>query len=74
MVGPSLSDDERDLANDRLAVGFVALVAVSGGLVALTAGGTLVQLAGGVAAGTVLGLLLLLFLRRLFGQFGAGRS
>ncbi|MFB6168895.1 MAG: hypothetical protein ABEJ43_08620 [Haloferacaceae archaeon] len=68
MVGPSLSDDERHLANYRLSVGFVSLVAVSGGLVALTAGGTLPQLAGGVVAGGVLGLLLLVFLRRLAGQ------
>ena len=73
MVGPSLTDDERDLANSRLAVGFVALVAVSGGLVALTAGGSLPQLAGGLVAGLVVGLLLLVFLRRLAGEFGAGR-
>jgi hypothetical protein len=69
VVGPSLSDDERRLANYRLSAGFVALVAGSGGLVALTAGGTLPQLAGGVAAGAVVGVLLLLFLRRLGGQF-----
>ena len=74
MVGPSLSDDERNLANYQLTAGFVALVALSWGLVALTAGGTLVQLAGGVAAGTVLGLLLLLFLRRLSIEFGVGRT
>jgi lysozyme family protein len=73
VVGPSLSDDERRLANSRLSVGFVFLVAVSGGLVALTVGGTPVQLAGGVAAGAVLGLLLLLFLRRLGAEFGGAR-
>jgi lysozyme family protein len=69
VVGPSLSDDERRLANSRLSAGFVGLVAVSGGLVALTAGGTLPQLAGGVVVGAVLGLLLLVFLRRLAGEF-----
>lgn len=73
MVGPSLTDEERDLANSRLSVGFVTLVAASGGLVSLTVGGTLPQLAGGVAAGAVVGFLLLLFLRRLAGEFGAGR-
>ncbi len=73
MVGPSLTDEERTLANSRLAVGFVVLVAASGGLVALTAGGTPLQLAAGVATGAVVGLLLLLFLQRLVGDFGAGR-
>jgi len=73
VVGPSLTDDERELANSRLAIGFVVLVAVSGGLVSLTAGGSLPQLAGGVVAGLLVGLLLLVFLRRLVGQFGAGR-
>jgi uncharacterized membrane protein (UPF0136 family) len=69
VVGPSITDDERRSATRQLSAAFVALVAASGGLVALTAGGSLVQLAGGVVAGTVLGLALLLFLRRLRGQF-----
>jgi hypothetical protein len=69
VVGPSITDEERRSANLQLSAAFVALVAGSGGLVALTAGGSLAQLAGGVAAGAVLGLLLLLFLRRLGGQF-----
>lgn len=65
MVGPSHTDDERQLANTRLGVSFVALVALSGGLVALTAGGSLAQLGGGVLAGGAVGVALLLFLRRL---------
>lgn len=69
MVGPSHTEEERRTANLRLSAGFVALVAVSGGLVALTAGGTPVQLGGGVAAGAVVGVALLFFLRRLAGQF-----
>jgi hypothetical protein len=69
VVGPSHTDEERRSANGRLSAGFVGLVALSGGLVALTAGGTLAQLGGGVAAGAALGLVLLLFLRRLAGGF-----
>ncbi len=69
MVGPSHTDEERRTATVRLGAGFVGLVAASGGLVALTAGGTLAQLGGGVAGGGAVGLVLLLFLRSLSGQF-----
>jgi lysozyme family protein len=75
MVGPSLTDDERDAANTRLKIGFVLLVAASGGMVALQTGGTPVQLVGGTVGGTVVGLVLLWFLLRWGRQFRAsGRS
>jgi lysozyme family protein len=75
MVGPSLTDDERDAANTRLKIGFVLLVAASGGMVALQTGGTPVQLVGGIVGGTVVGLVLLWFLLRWGRQFRAsGRS
>jgi hypothetical protein len=75
MVGPSLTDEERDAANMRLKVGFVLLVAASGGMVALQAGGSLVQLVGGIAGGTAVGLVLLWFMLRWGRQFRAsGRS
>jgi hypothetical protein len=69
MVGPSLTDDQRDAANLRLRVGFVVLVALSGGLVALAAGGSAVHLAAGVGSGLLLGVVLLAFLLRWGRQF-----
>lgn len=77
MVGPSLSDQERDAANTRLKVGFVILVTASGGLVALQAGGSFAQLLGGIAGGLAVGLVLLWFLVRWGQEFrasGRGRS
>jgi lysozyme family protein len=75
MVGPSLTDEERDAANTRLKVGFVLLVAASGLLVALQAGGSPAQLVGGLAGGLAVGLVLLWFLVRWGRQFRAsGRS
>ncbi|MFB6160777.1 MAG: hypothetical protein ABEJ61_06330 [Haloferacaceae archaeon] len=71
MVGPSLSDDERRSANLRLKLGFVALVAASGGLVALQAGGSPRAIAGGALAGLAAGLFLLVVLVRLAGDFRA---
>jgi hypothetical protein len=62
MVGPSMSDDETRVANTRLRVGFVLLVGVSGALVALTAGATVLQIAFAFVGGSVLGLVLLWFL------------
>jgi hypothetical protein len=69
MVGPSMTDEERDLANSRLRVGFVVLVALSGGLVALQAGGDPLFVGAGFVGGLVLGLLLLAFLMRWGRQF-----
>ncbi|MFB6079401.1 MAG: hypothetical protein ABEJ81_00115 [Haloferacaceae archaeon] len=69
MVGPSLSDEERDAASLRLKAGFVLLVAASGGLVALQAGGSLAELGVAVGAALLLGIALVLFLQRLAGEF-----
>jgi cyanate permease len=69
MVGPSLTDEERDAANLQLQAGFVVLVALSGGLVALAAGGTVAHLAAGVGGGLLLGLVLLVLLLRWGRQF-----
>jgi hypothetical protein len=71
MVGPSITDDERDVANTRLQVGFVVLVGVSGGLVAAQTGATALQISVAIAGGLVLGGLLLLWLRRWSAQFRA---
>jgi hypothetical protein len=69
MVGPSLTDEERDAANLRLKLGFVVVVAVSGGLVALAAGGSPVQLVAGVGGGLLAGAVLLVLLLRWGRQF-----
>ncbi|ELZ78596.1 hypothetical protein [Haloferax larsenii] len=58
MVGPSLSDDETRLANNRLKLGLIALVGVSSGLIAVTADATLVQAGLATIAGLVVGWLL----------------
>ena len=69
MVGPSLTDAERDLASRRLKLGFVGLVAVSGGLTALWAGGSLPIVAAGLASGAALGAILLWFVLRWWAEF-----
>ena len=74
MVGPSLTDDERDSANRRLQLGFVLLVGVSGGMVAFEAGGTPVQLAVGVAGGLLIGAALLWFVLRTFDEVRTPRG
>ena len=74
MVGPSLSGDDRDVANTWLKLGFVLLVTLSGGLVALQAGGTTTQLLGGFGTGFVFGALLLAFFRRWGRQFRETKS
>jgi hypothetical protein len=65
MVGPSMSDEERAVASRRLRVGFVLLVGLSGGLVSLQAGPTLVQFFAAVLGGLLVGWLLLWFLVRM---------
>ena len=69
MVGPSLTDEERDTASLRLKVAFVLLVAVSGGLVAFQAGGSTAQLGAAVGAALLIGLALVAFLQRLADEF-----
>ncbi|AUV82181.1 hypothetical protein C2R22_11415 [Salinigranum rubrum] len=69
MVGPSITDDERRVANTRLQVGFVVLVGISAGLVAIQGGATPLQIGAAVVAGLVLGGVLLYWLRRWSAQF-----
>ncbi|MFB6090978.1 MAG: hypothetical protein ABEJ97_07960 [Halobellus sp.] len=73
-----MSDSERDLASRRLKLGFVALVAASGGLIAVQAGGSLPVVAAGVVGGLALGTALLWFLLRWWAEFlpnpGGGRG
>ncbi|MFB6092088.1 MAG: hypothetical protein ABEK02_03650 [Haloquadratum sp.] len=74
MVGPSLTDEERDVANRRLKAGFVALVGASGGLIAVQAGGSPAVVAGGVVGGLALGVALLWFLVRWWAAFLPARD
>jgi ammonia channel protein AmtB len=64
MVGPSLSEEDRAAATQRLKLGFVALVGCSGGLVALTAGATAPQALAAVAVGLIVGGALIVYLGR----------
>jgi ammonia channel protein AmtB len=64
MVGPSLSEEKRRIAGQRLRAGFVALVGVSGGLVAVANEASAVQALGAVGAGLLVGVALLRFLAR----------
>lgn len=71
MVGPSITDDERRIANNRLQIGFVVLIGGSGGLVALQAGASTLQVVAAVLGGLVLGGVLLIWLRRWSAEFRA---
>ncbi|WP_411963827.1 hypothetical protein [Haloferax sp. YSMS24] len=62
MVGPSLSDDESRIASMRLKIGFVLLVGVSAGFVALAADATLQQVGYAFVGGTAVGIALMAFL------------
>jgi len=73
MVGPSVTDEERRAANRRLQAGFVLLVAVSGGLVAVQVGGTPANVAAGAGAGLAVGLALRWFLLRWAAEFRQAR-
>jgi hypothetical protein len=64
MVGP-MSDEERRASSQRLYAGFVALVGVSAGLMALSAGATILQTAAVVLGGTLLGVCLMWYLLQL---------
>ena len=61
MVGSSITDDEKSLANRRLKVGFVLLVAGSTTLMSLHIDPTLVQLAAAFVVGLGVGVVLLWF-------------
>lgn len=69
MVGPSRSAAETRAMNRRLKLGFVLLVGLSGGLVALQLDPTLPQLGAAVATSLFAGFLLVWYLSRLGRQF-----
>ncbi|AKU08769.1 MULTISPECIES: hypothetical protein [Haloferax] len=71
MVGSSMSDEETRLANNRIKIGFVLLVGVSAGLVAVQAGATLVQSAIALLAGVAVGGVLTWYLGRWAKEFTA---
>jgi len=69
MVGPSLTPSERDVASRRLKAGFVALVGISGALIAIQAGGSPLIITAGFVVGLALGVVLLWFLLRWWAEF-----
>ena len=72
MVGPSTTDDERRTAALRFRAGFVLLVGLSGGLVAVSVGATTTQIVAVVAGGLVAGAALMWWLVRSYRQIRPG--
>jgi heme A synthase len=62
MVGPSLTDEEREGKALQLKVGFALVVAASGGLIGFYAGGDPLIVGGGLLGGAVLGAALVWYL------------
>lgn len=60
MVGP-VSDDERDRFALKIKLGLTALVAVSGGLIAVQSGATLPLVAAATAGAAIVGAMLVWF-------------
>jgi len=71
MVGP-VSDEKRSTTNRRLKAGFVLLVGLSAGMIALLTEPTAAQFAGAVAGGLVVGLALAGYLVRTLREFAPG--
>ena len=71
MVGSSLTADEKELANRRLKVGFVLLVAGSTALMSLRIDPTPIQLAAAFVGGLGVGIVLLWFVLRNLQEFRA---
>ena len=69
MVGSSLTDDEMMVANRRLKIGFVLLVAGSMALMSLRIDPTPVQLAAAFGIGLGVGFVLLWFVLRNLREF-----
>ncbi|ELZ94197.1 hypothetical protein C440_11268 [Haloferax mucosum ATCC BAA-1512] len=69
MVGPSLSDDETELASNRLRAFFILLIGFSAALIAVQAGATLLQTGIVLVVGVVLGALLMWYLSRWSREF-----
>lgn len=69
MVGSSLTDDEKSVANKRLKIGFVLLVAASMALMSLRIDPTPLQLAAAFGIGLGVGVVLLWFVLRNLREF-----
>jgi len=65
MVGPSRDEDPNRAGRTQLKIGIVLLVGVSAGLVALSGGGTPVEIGIAVAGGLAVGAALLAYLVRI---------
>lgn len=62
MVGPSLSEEDKEASRTRLKAGFVLLVGGSAGMIAVQGNASLPSILAVVAAGIVLGLALVYYL------------
>lgn len=62
MVGPSISEEKRERSRTRLKAGFVLLVGVSAGMIAVQGNASLPSVLAVVAAGVGLGVLLVYYL------------
>jgi hypothetical protein len=69
MVGPSMSDRDRENASRQLRIGFVLTVGLSGALVALTVGGSLLEIGVAALGSLLLGAILITYLGRLGKEF-----
>ncbi len=69
MVGSSLTDAEKSIANTRLKIGFVLLVAGSMALMSLYIDPTPLELAAAFGVGMIVGVVLLWFVLRNLEEF-----
>jgi|GEM_PF-218016 len=69
MVGSSLTEDEKSIANTRLKVGFVLLVAGSTALMSLYIDPTPLELVTAFGVGVIIGTVLLWFVLRNLREF-----
>ncbi|WP_134669855.1 hypothetical protein [Halorussus marinus] len=65
MVGPSRNEDPNRAGRTKLKAGIVLLVGVSAGLVTLSGGGSIVEIATAIAGGLAVGAALLAYLVRI---------
>ncbi|WP_435358712.1 hypothetical protein [Haloarchaeobius sp. DFWS5] len=68
-----MSDDDRRIGMSRLRYGFIGTVGLSGALVALQAKASLAYIAAGFVGGALAGLVLWVYLARMFKQ-GSSRG
>ncbi len=69
MVGPSITAEEREIANRRLKYGFVLLIAASAVLMSLQIDPTIEQVAAVFVGGLIFGTVLLWFVLRNLEKF-----